>query len=211
MVLIGRIKHRKKKPLKCQSFVVLPLKSMRTLILVSAGVDLGCLHWYIVRQKISDLPVSQVCLGQSSSVMAICVGICAVIQVASNCTGVCKVPTPCWVLHQARYQRLKRVIGHPPWVGVCSASRSRDIWQRDQPLESAQHWLSGCAILATGVGSVSMSGLLVQGSGPGGWDLAVTWARAAAKRGALRHPNTADQQSLRKHPCVLALFSVFLR
>lgn len=43
----------------------------------------------ILRQKSdSDLPVPQICLGQTSSVMAICVGVCAVLQVASICTSV---------------------------------------------------------------------------------------------------------------------------
>lgn len=57
----------------------------------------------ILKQKIDcDLLVLQICLGQSSSVMVICVGVCAVLQVASVCTSVC--PAKCQPYPKSRTQ-----------------------------------------------------------------------------------------------------------
>lgn len=75
-----------------------------SVIEVNENFNIG-FHWsgsrlsplilkHILRQKInSDIPVSQICLGQSSSVMVICVGVCTVLQVASICKSIC--PAKC--------------------------------------------------------------------------------------------------------------------
>ena len=68
-------------------------------------------------------------------------------------------------LQTQKYGRFSSYLTQGPTPGVSTA--------RAEPA-------CGCAILATGVGSVPMSDLLVQDSGPGGRDPAVVRTRAAA-------------------------------
>lgn len=115
-------------------------------------IETGSLHWswniYLGRREtLIFQSVRQICLGQNSSIMVICVGVCASGSLHVHKCLPCNVLTPYWVLHTAWCHRLNKVMGHHSWVGVCSADRTRNTdvsfptWSRDQPLESAQHEL----------------------------------------------------------------------